>query len=119
MSPQSDTPEPPKTLSGHFLKALREAHAWRPISFYLLLTIPIVLVLAVPLFPVREHPGRFALHLALLFIFLFVIIFRAALDSAEIMRRHHAEHQKAFRQALGEGRAPSPAQDGPDHDREA
>jgi len=102
MDERRNPPSGPKTLGTHFRKAFREAHAWRPTSFYLLWAIPVVLVLAAPVFYVRDDPKRFALHLALVFIFLFVITWRAIMDCVEIVRRHHAEHQAAFRKALGE-----------------
>ena len=86
----------PRTLGWHFLKALREAHAWRPASFYLLFAIPVVMILAAPAFYMRDNPRRFALHLALLFVFLFVIMLRAAVDCLEILRKHRSEQQRAF-----------------------
>ncbi len=102
MNQRHNTSEQPKTLWGYFLKALREANSWRPASFYLLFAIPVVMILAAPVFYVRDDPKRFALHLALLFVFFFVIVLLALADCIEIGRWHRAERRKAFRKTLGE-----------------
>jgi len=95
----------PKTLGWHLRRAWRERNSWRPTSFYLLMAIPVVLILAVPAFSLRENPRSLALTLALLFAFLFLIIWLAVVDVVEISRRHSRERAKAFRKALGEDEA--------------
>ncbi|HEO70297.1 MAG TPA: hypothetical protein ENN80_03475 [Candidatus Hydrogenedentes bacterium] len=93
-----------KTLGWYFRKAMREANGRRPFSFYLLLVIPVVLILAAPVFYTRDDPKRFALHLSLVFLFLFVIVLRALADMVDIGRRHVAERREVWNEALGGGR---------------
>ncbi len=81
-------------------------------SFYLLLAVPIVLILAAPGLSVRDDPKRFAFHLALLFIFLLMIMVRAVVDGLEIVRRHRSEHGEAFRKVLGEDETGEAEEDG-------
>jgi uncharacterized membrane protein YesL len=97
---QGDIP-PQKTLWAYFKEGIVRANARRPMSFYLLLSIPVVLLLAYGMFLSRNSPGQFAFYLSLLFLFFFVILHRALIDFVEIVRRHFREHESIF-VALGE-----------------
>ncbi|MDQ1257877.1 MAG: hypothetical protein QG656_2485, partial [Candidatus Hydrogenedentes bacterium] len=70
----------------HVAHALRENRAWRPMSFYLLIAIPLAMLAALPVFYTKEDPKRFALHLILIFVFLFIVVMRAVFDMIEIGR---------------------------------
>lgn len=59
-----------RTLGEHIRQGLRDAHARRPVSFYMLLSIPVVLVLCVHLFRDPENPRRLALGLTVLIVFI-------------------------------------------------
>ncbi len=97
-----DKAGPPKTVWGIFRKALRATLSHWPLSFYLLLLIPLAMVFAVPAFYTKENPEKFALHLALLFVFLFVVVIRAFVDVLEVARRVFSEKQRVFRKTIGE-----------------
>lgn len=83
-------------------QGLREAHKRRPASFYMLLAIPVVLLLGIKMADPSISAARFAFTLALVFVFLGVVIFRALKDVAEIGRNHLREHSASFRHTLGE-----------------
>lgn len=97
-----NAPDRPRTLGEHFRRAVRARRSWRPASFYLLLAIPVVLILAVPVFYTRDNPKKFALHLSLVFVFIFVVVLCAVVDVIEISRRHFAERRDAWQKTLGE-----------------
>lgn len=94
--------EPMPTLTHHVKKALKRSHARRPVSFYLLLGIIIVMILGTQLVYFRNDPKQFALYLSLMFVFFFVVGFRATLDFFDITRRHLREQQALYRNTLGE-----------------
>lgn len=93
---------PRKTLWMYFREGLRRANAQRPMSFYLLLAIPVALVLGSQMAFVRETPGRFAFFLALFFVFFFAVLVGAIVDFFDIARRHFHEREKVFRSTLGD-----------------
>lgn len=92
---------PQKTLWMYVKEGIERANARRPMSFYLLLSIPVVLLLAYSLFASRNSPRQFVFYLSLLFLFFFVILHRALVDSIDIVRKHLREHESIFG-ALGE-----------------
>jgi hypothetical protein len=92
---------PPMTLRRAFLAALRERRAWLPVSFYMLLAIPVVLLLGLPLFR-NATPARFAMALSILFIFFGIVLIRAIMDIFEITRRHYREHRAAYAETVGD-----------------
>lgn len=91
-----------KTLGEHLRDGFVAAHRRRPVSFYMLLITPLVLVLGVQMAQFRDEPWRFASVLALLFAFCGVVLFLAIMDIFAISRRHLREHREAFRETLGE-----------------
>lgn len=93
---------PRKTLWMYFREGLRKANANRPVSFYLLLLIPIALLLGVQLLDLHNSPKRFVFFLSLLFVFFFAILHRAIVDFIEIARKHFSESEKVFRSTLGD-----------------
>lgn len=93
---------PLKTLRQHIWQGLRRAQTQRPVSFYLLLSIPLVLVLGLELARAHDNPRKFFLFLALLFTFFFVLLSRALVDFIEITRKRLAEEKEIFRSTLGE-----------------
>lgn len=92
---------PAMTLRRAFASALRERRAWLPVSFYMLLAIPVVLLLGLPLFR-NATPMRFAMVLSILFIFLGIVLIRAVMDIFELTRRHYREHRAAYVETVGE-----------------
>ncbi len=92
----------PKTLKRTFAKALWRSHTSRPMSFYLLLAIIVVMILGTQLVYFRNDPTQFALYLTLMFVFYFVVAFRATLDFFDITRSHLKEQQALYRNTLGE-----------------
>lgn len=90
------------TLGMHIRRALREAHAWRPTSFYMLAATPIVLLLARGLVAQREDPFQLWLGLSLLLCFFGVVAFVALVDFVEITRRHLREDRATFMETLGD-----------------
>jgi len=93
---------PIKTLWQHIWQGIRRWHVNRPVSFYLLLSMPVVLLLGVELAKAHNDPKKFFLFLALLFTFFLVVLLRAIVDFIEITRKHLAEQKKLFRATLGE-----------------
>ena len=93
---------PRKTLWTYFREGLRKANANRPVSFYLLLSIPVVLLLGTQIANYREAPKQATLCLGLLFVFFMVILWRALVDFIEIARRHFSDNEKVFRTTLGD-----------------
>jgi len=101
---KTDEPEIPehKTLWMYFRRGLRRANAERPVSFYLLLAIPVVLLLGLRMTEVQNAPKQFAFYLTAFFIFFLVIMQRALIDFIEIVRRHHREHKTIFSNTFGD-----------------
>lgn len=99
-----DTQEitPVKGLSTHIRKVWRDIRQARPVSFYLLIAMVIVLLLGVQMADYRDDPWRFALVLSLMFVFFFVAMIRAVIDCGEIVRRHLAERRELYRTTLGD-----------------
>lgn len=91
-----------KTLWAHIRDGLSRANRRRPVSFYLLLAIPVVLLLAYNLFVHRQSPARFAFYLSILFVFFFVILQRAIRDFFRISREVLSENNAVFRDTIGE-----------------
>ena len=87
-----DLPEPPikpvKTFRDHVRAGLARSARDRPASFYLLLGMVVVILLGGQVVYVKDDPKQFALFLSLYFLFFFVLIFRAILDSFDIARAH-------------------------------
>jgi hypothetical protein len=79
-----------------------EAHKRRPVSFYLMFAILVVLLLGGQVVYVREDPRRFALFLVLNFVAFFAILMRALLDFIEIARNHFRASEDLYRETLGE-----------------
>jgi len=81
---------------------MREAHAWRPMSFYMLLLTPLVLALGAHMFRHQDDPFRFASVLALLFVFFGVVSVRAVKDVFQISRRRLDVARQNWAETLGE-----------------
>lgn len=100
-----DNDNPPKrspTLGAHFRRALRDANHRRPMSFYLLLSVPVVLILGAGLLRQREHVLLFTTVVSLLFVYFGVIAYRAIRDMFDISRRHLGEHRDMYMETLGQ-----------------
>ncbi len=98
-------PQEPKsspTLRMHVRRALREAHAWRPTSFYMLLATPLVLLLARGLVGQRDDIFQLWLGFSLLLFFFGVVAVVALVDVIEITRRNLREHRATFMETLGD-----------------
>jgi hypothetical protein len=86
----------------YFREGFRRANASRPVSFYLLLAIPVALILGAQVLRSSETPTRFAFYLGLLFLFLLAILICAVADFFDIARRHLSDARKVFPTTLGE-----------------
>ncbi len=86
----------------YIARAARNLSGWRPISFYLLFAILIVVVLGLGIVNVRDEPRQFAFYLIVLFVFFFVVMARAIMDCVEIWRRSFSEHERLYKDTLGE-----------------
>ncbi len=95
-------PAPDKTIGGYMRDALREAHAWRPASFYLLFAIPLVMLLGLHMVFFVDNPRRFAFILSLMMVFFGVVVFLAFVDVIEIARKNLAAKRDTFRETLGD-----------------
>ena len=102
MEDQGHKLPPQKTLWMYFREGFRRANASRPVSFYLLLAIPVTLILGAQVLRSSETPTRFAFYLGLLFLFLLAILVCAVADFFDITRRHFSDARKVFRTTLGE-----------------
>ena len=92
----------PRTLWMCIREGLAAAHKRRPISFYMLLSVPVVLVLGARLFEYRQDIGRFRAALTVLLLFFLVISIQAVHDLFSITRRHFHEHRAAYLETLGD-----------------
>ena len=94
-------PNASRSLREHFHEAFKRSRAWCPVSFYLLLATPVVLLFSVHMLRQWENPKRFALVLALLFIFLGILVYRALMDILYISCKNLAEQRQAYKETLG------------------
>lgn len=120
MNERQEHPRPIRTLRQHFWQGLAAVHRRRPASFYLLLSIPVVLVLAVNLFEPVDNPRRLAFGLSILFIFFGVVLIRACRDILQLTRELVVQHRRTYKETLGDEafletlRANRPNRDGDD-----
>ncbi len=91
-----------RTLWMYFRAGLAAAHRRRPVSFYMLLSVPVVLVLGARMFEYRQDPGGFRLALTLLLLFFLVISIQAVRDFFAITRKHLHERRAAYLETLGD-----------------
>jgi hypothetical protein len=94
--------ERPDTIRSSIWEALRAAHRRRPISFYLLLSFPIILLLGLTMIRFIGQPKMFAMVLGLLFLFCGAVLLGALADLFDILRRGLADRKRDFRETLGE-----------------
>lgn len=102
---EGPTPEKntaPRTFWMYIREGLAAAHKRRPLSFYLLLSVPVVLVLGARLFEYRDDIGRFRAVLTLLLLFFLIISIQAVHDFFAITRRHLHERHAAYLETLGD-----------------
>jgi hypothetical protein len=92
----------PRTLWMYIREGLAEAHRRRPVSFYMLLSIPVVLVLGARMFEYREDPFRFLTVLGLMFLFFLIISAQAVRDFFAITRKHFHDRRAAYLETLGD-----------------
>lgn len=105
MEVEGPTPEKntaPRTLWMYIREGLAEAHRRRPVSFYMLLSVPVVLVLGARLFEYRQDIDRFRAALTILFLFFLIISVQAVHDFFSITRRHLHERHAAYLETLGD-----------------
>ena len=93
--------EHPITLWWYFRQAFREANRRRPTSFYLALSMPVVLLLGVQLFKQQDDPMLFAFGLSLFFVFFGILTQRAIMDIGEITRQHLLEQRRVYQETIG------------------
>ncbi len=92
----------PRTLWAYFVRGFVEAHKRRPISFYLLLLIPVVLLLGVHIAEYREMPRRFVAILTLMLVFFWLITARALNDLFFLCRKHIRERRAVYHDTIGD-----------------
>lgn len=90
------------TLWEHLRAGLIEAHRRRPLSFYFLLLIPVVLLLGAHIFQAPVSPKRFTLMLSLMLAFLWLISALAVSDFFALCRKHRAERRAAYLETIGD-----------------
>ncbi len=91
-----------KTFWIYLKEGLKRSHARRPVSFYLLLAMPVVLLLGANITQSMDSPKRFVFYLSALFVFFLVVLHRALVDFLEIARNHFHESESVFKKTLGE-----------------
>ncbi|MBP8128386.1 MAG: hypothetical protein KA184_02315 [Candidatus Hydrogenedentes bacterium] len=96
-----DTGEQESKQTGETRKT-QSSRRWRPVSFYLLLIIPLVMLLGLQMVTSRDNPRRFALVLSLMFLFFGILLLRAVMDLFDIARRRLREERDSFRDTLGD-----------------
>ena len=100
---QMDPEIPPvKTLWDHIRTGRAQVRAARPLSFYLLFCIVVVVLLGTQVAYIQNDPKAYAFFLSLNVVFFFLVIFLAVLDVFEIARSHFRERERLFRATLGE-----------------
>lgn len=99
IQPQESAARP---MRYYIARAARNLTGWRPVSFYLMIAIAIVMVLGLGIVRVRDNPYQFAFYLSILFVFFFFVIARAIMDCFEIWRRGFSEHERLYKDTLGD-----------------
>ena len=102
MEKRPDEPRPIRTLPQHFWGGLKDAQRRRPMSFYLLLSIPVVLLLAAHLFRSADEPKHFIFGASILFVFLGAVLIGAFLDMFSIVRETVATTHRSYQETLGD-----------------
>lgn len=91
-----------KTFWMYLKEGLKRSHARRPVSFYLLLAMPVVLLLGANITQSMDSPKRFVFYLSALFVFFLVVLHRALVDFMEIARDHFHESERVYKTTLGD-----------------
>jgi len=91
-----------RTLWMYLREGLAAAHRRRPVSFYMLLSVPVVLVLGARMFRFRQDLEDFRLSLTLLLLFFLVISVQAVRDFFSIARKHIRDRRAAYLETLGD-----------------
>lgn len=102
MTEESPIPKPPLSFWRCVARGVVEAHRRRPVSFYLLLCFPVVMVLGAQMARYRDNPERFFLVLAVMLLFFLVASVKAVREFFAITRGHLAESRRAFRETIGD-----------------
>ncbi|MFA7693598.1 MAG: hypothetical protein GX117_05440 [Candidatus Hydrogenedentes bacterium] len=92
------TPSP----GGRFMMAMSAAQRRRPISFYLLVLIPVVLILGVYPLNSAASPRSFLFYCSLILFFLWLVSALAINDFIALFRKHRCEQRQAYRDTLGD-----------------
>jgi hypothetical protein len=78
------------------------AHKRRPLSFYLLLIVPVVLFLGAHIFHYRTSPQHFTLMVTLMLVFFWLISVWALNDFFALYRKHRAEKRALYLETIGD-----------------
>lgn len=93
-----------KSLGERIVSGMRGSAKNRPVSFYLLLAMIVMLFLGGRILEVMDDPKQFVLFLSLYFVFFFVLMYRAILDAFDIARDHFRKKEELFRETFaGDG----------------
>ena len=96
MDHPDDGIRPVKSLRERVWHIMGRSAKKRPISFYLLLAMVVMLLLGSQIVYVKDDPKQFAIFLSLYFLFFFVLIFRAIMDAFDIARVHFRKKERLF-----------------------
>ena len=102
MYPEGRQNKEQRTLRQHFAASLAKRNRNRPASFYLIFAILAVVLLGSQVVYIKDDPKRFAFFLSLNFVFFLVVVYRALIDSVEILRGHFKERNDLYRATLGD-----------------
>ena len=90
-----------RTVWEYLRQGFIAAHKRRPLSFYLLLLIPVVLLLGSHITDYQNSPLRFITMFTLMVVFFGLIIIRALNDLFSLYRKHRAEKRAAYLETIG------------------
>ena len=108
---ETPVPDPPRytddfkpvySLSTRFWRTGAELARRRPVSFYLLLAMIVVLLLGLQIADYRDNPKMFVLILSSFFVFFFAVMVYAILEAGQIIRGSIKEEHELYRSTLGD-----------------
>lgn len=102
MTAPEKEPRRARTLWEYLKAGFVEAHRRRPLSFYLLLLIPVVLLLGAHMGAYRHAPKRFAFLLTLLLVFFWLVISWALTDFFKLWRKHCRAKRTVWMETIGD-----------------
>src|SRR5690606_33955142 len=90
------------SLKSRLAKTWADMNDWRPVSFYLIFAIFIVLILGTQIYFVRDNPHRYVFIVSLMLVFFLAAMILALYDVTDLIRRNLRERRELFRATLGD-----------------